>query len=117
MTAQEIFDRVWTHFVVEGNPRSINDCGCAYRGHGGAKCAVGVLIPDEEYAPSFEGLSVESFFINPDCPPSIAAMKEHVGLLGALQGAHDSAGSPAALSVRLRGVAARYSIALPKVSP
>jgi hypothetical protein len=32
---------------------------CAYRGEGGTMCAVGVLIADDEYNPSFEGNTVE----------------------------------------------------------
>ena len=43
-TRQQIIDKVWTHFVVNKNPRCINPTTrtCSYSGTG---CAVGCLIP------------------------------------------------------------------------
>lgn len=95
MTAQEIFDRVWRHFVTEGNPRSVNDGGgCFYRNNSGGRCAVGLLIPDAEYSPDLDthedGTSVLQMLQRPTCPPSIAALREHAELLSELQYAHDN---------------------------
>ena len=35
-----------------------NDPHCLYRGSGGKKCVVGLLIPDEEYSPEMENQHV-----------------------------------------------------------
>lgn len=61
---QDIYNTVRTHLLTQ-NAKSMRpsrlpagDPQCAYRGSGGMKCAVGVLIPDEKYSPSMEGYSV-----------------------------------------------------------
>lgn len=59
MNNQEAFNKIWQHFIVEGNPQSMVNSfegTCAYRGINGpnAKCAVGCLIPDELYSKDFE---------------------------------------------------------------
>ena len=62
---QDCFDKVWTHYIVEGNPHSYvdhscHDGDCAYRGGSGARCAIGVLMKDEFYDESMEGDCVET---------------------------------------------------------
>jgi len=50
MTNQEAFDKMWDHFVVQGNgPGWSDEFGqCVYRDPDtGAKCAVGCLLPDD----------------------------------------------------------------------
>lgn len=43
---------------------SLNENGmCAYRGKNGTKCAVGLLIPDEEYDKSIESNSIRDLII------------------------------------------------------
>ncbi len=86
MTKQKIFDKVWNWFVVEGHGPSVMDNGprCRYRGKDGAKCAVGVLIPDESYTPSMEGSALSSI-------AGSLGISEHCSFLYALQSAHDSA--------------------------
>jgi hypothetical protein len=68
MTPQEIFDTVATHLFTQGERAGIfvdedDDSGpefeCRYRTPQGAKCAVGVLLPDEVYDPTMEGSSVQ----------------------------------------------------------
>ena len=52
-TRQEIFEIVAKHLFSQGQ-RALNSLGsCSYRGHG-LKCAVGVLIPDDEYREEFD---------------------------------------------------------------
>lgn len=47
LTKQEIFDKVWDYFVVQGKPRSSDANGkCQYLTDDGCRCAVGVLMPD-----------------------------------------------------------------------
>jgi len=59
MTNQEAFDINWNCFVVGKGKRSTAGGGiCAYRGEGGCKCGIGLLIPDDKYDPFFEGVSV-----------------------------------------------------------
>lgn len=54
-TNQEIFDRVWQYYVIEGHPRSVSSSGtCLYRTYDGNRCAVGLFIPDESYREAFD---------------------------------------------------------------
>lgn len=58
LTNQQIFDKVATHLLTQGD-LSINMDGiCQYRADSGFKCAAGVLIHDEHYSPDLEGSSV-----------------------------------------------------------
>ena len=60
MNAQEIFDKVMTHLATQGH-RAINRFNnCVYRSPNGDKCAVGCLIPDDEYTSAFERKSIEN---------------------------------------------------------
>lgn len=56
---QNAFDKVWKHFVVEKNLKSVSiNQKCVYRADYTAecktRCAIGVLIPDELYSPGFD---------------------------------------------------------------
>ena len=90
MTAQEIFDTVARHLVVQGKP-AFSDYGpvqsCNYRAPDGSKCAIGCLITDEEYGEEFEGTSVLGVL---SMHPGLdARLGPHVDLLVHLQDAHD----------------------------
>jgi len=53
---QEVFDIVANHLMAQKElAMTPNGRICAYRGAGGRKCAVGVLIRDEDYTPTMEG--------------------------------------------------------------
>lgn len=55
LSNQEVFDKVWEHFIKNKNPPSIMDDGrCVYRGPGGSKCAIGIFIPDDKYIPQMD---------------------------------------------------------------
>jgi hypothetical protein len=60
MDTQQAFDLVIQHLWNQ-NRTSRRDWreaeGCAYRGTGGARCAIGALIPDDLYRDDMEGLS------------------------------------------------------------
>jgi hypothetical protein len=104
MTKQEIFDKVWNHFVVENNPPAMDTerRSCRYRTHDGLKCAVGILIPDKEYLPVIEQHIVTYLYMvfqegRGYCPPTLAKLfregNYNVGqFLHALQSAHDTYG-------------------------
>ena len=52
---QEVYDFIVAHLMKQGK-RSVNETGtCVYRGPKGLMCAVGCLIPDEDYRIDFEG--------------------------------------------------------------
>ena len=57
----DVFNHVIEHLRKQGikSLSSVDKEICAYRGEGGTMCAVGVLIADDEYNPSFEGNTVE----------------------------------------------------------
>lgn len=91
MTAQEIFDKVWRHFVTEENPPSFDGAQCRYRGPDGTRCTVGIFIPDAEYRMEFDdnALGVRGL-VRHFAPPSIVSLyEEHEELLCELQNAHD----------------------------
>ena len=53
-TEQQVFDQVYLHLMQQGHKSYMTKNGdehgcCAYRGHGGDKCAAGCLIGDREY--------------------------------------------------------------------
>lgn len=58
-TAQEIFDTVVAHLRKQ-NSKAIDkgDYLCRYRDTEGRKCAVGCLIPDDDYSSDIEGKSI-----------------------------------------------------------
>jgi hypothetical protein len=83
MDNQEAFDIVVRHLKTQ-KTQSKGSFGCAYKGDNGNKCAVGALIPDDQYKPSLEGQAVS--MIQPDVP-ALQYLNHH--LLLALQLAHD----------------------------
>lgn len=102
MTPQEIFDTVARHLFTQGERAGIvleddptdddkyanKGFSCRYRAPGGAKCAVGVLIPDEVYSFNMEERGVNDVYY------AFAAvlplwMGENLKLLASLQSVHD----------------------------
>ena len=59
MTHKEAFDAVKTHLLTQ-NVQAYNpdNSVCQYRTPKGLKCAIGCLIPDSEYGPHFESMSL-----------------------------------------------------------
>lgn len=55
--SQAVFNTVAEHLLRQGR-KSLDNFACAYRGENGAKCAVGVVIPDTLYEPEIEGLAL-----------------------------------------------------------
>jgi len=95
MTKQEIFDTVARHLLTQ-NERSLSwDERCLYfSGEGGLKCAIGVLIPEEEYNPNIEmeTSGIRELLQSTLCPPSLRVFKDVPGatrLLIGLQSVHD----------------------------
>lgn len=134
MEAQEIFDTVAKHLIAQGRPASVGDI-CYYRMPDGAKCALGVLIPNECYTPEMEHndvhwlieggrlLSGERF----EGYACLAHLKPHLNLVADLQRAHDSWAcyayydeldpDIADLEARLRDVAAKHGLNVSVLEP
>src|SRR5581483_1310933 len=82
-TAQDIFNTVALHLFTQGRPSSCKGGYCYYRGPNGMKCAVGALIPDENYYAGMEGKSVSGITLP-------AHLNAHRPLLHELQAMHDN---------------------------
>lgn len=89
MTRQEMFDKIWNHFIEEDAPWSVTEKGgCRYRGEDGKKCAVGLLLPDSLYHPDMEGKAIERVFQHfPEVKEFFGEHNMH--FLDACQRAHD----------------------------
>ena len=87
MTDQEIFDHVASHLFTQGE-RAMSGIGCAYRGQNGTKCAVGCLIPDENYHPRMEKLPVGYREVYSRLPFQVD--DQTLALLRRLQTVHDA---------------------------
>lgn len=109
MTAEEVFTIVSNHLIKQNKKsflskeqiseikerlgeKSIPDeeIGCAYRGANGCKCAIGVLIPDDEYLPEMEGeipIALHRIVKNHELKE---LLNKHAYLLFDLQGIHDN---------------------------
>lgn len=112
MTNQEAFDKVYQHLLKQGEESLSEDGGmCMYRGVDGKSCAIGCLIPDPEYNPSFEGAPVTTI------QRGVAALAGlSTGLLFDLQHVHDKV-EVSGWDVELNVVARRYNLTIPEVLP
>lgn len=85
MTQQETFNLVVAHLRKQGT-RAMHDDNCAYRDDSGRKCAIGCLIPDDDYDDDLEGWNAD------DRP--VASILRRLGhdviLCAELQRIHDS---------------------------
>jgi hypothetical protein len=92
MTNQEAFTKVVQHLRQQGE-RSIREedeaLRCRYRGEDGKMCAIGCLIPDEEYEPSMEGKAIETLLRRREGTFAPSLEEVSLSLLGALQRVHD----------------------------
>jgi hypothetical protein len=89
-SAQEVFDFVCLKVLEQGKP-SMRGTGCAYRGEGGLKCAVGHLIRDEDYRKEFDSGYIVLSLCNVFDEGLGWTNKAHLHLLRHLQMAHDDA--------------------------
>lgn len=101
MTPQEVFDTVVAALVKQGR-KSLAENGdpsiskdCRYRGDDGLKCAIGHLIPDDEYAEWMEGMGTTTLLLELESRDMrglsiYALIDEHNDMLGNLQECHDT---------------------------
>lgn len=91
MTNQEAFDKIVRHLfsMKHRSLRPGDGEECVYRSEDGNKCAIGCLIPDELYNPSFENLGVVALCERSEVIRTL--FKEvSIDMLRDLQFAHDS---------------------------
>lgn len=50
--------KIKKHVIANFKGQSVIDKVCQYRGEDGAKCAIGMFMPDSEYEETFEGKGV-----------------------------------------------------------
>lgn len=87
MTKQEIFDKVTAHLRSQGAAALSSRTGWAtYRAEDGKMCAIGCLLEDGEYDPSFECRNVRGLAEDGDLPDRFM---DKVEFLEILQSAHD----------------------------
>ncbi len=115
---QAVFDKVWDHFVVQKQPQSMCADGqlCMYRGNGGAKCILGVCIPDELYDEEMESKAAEllKHTFPREWEMVFDGISEHD--LARLQGVHDSAvpmGFVDTMTLGLTRFADKYNLTIP----
>ena len=58
MTDQEAFDAMCRHLLGMKKQSATRTGNCRYRAAGDLRCAVGVLIPDDQYSRALEGSAV-----------------------------------------------------------
>jgi hypothetical protein len=108
---QAAFEKVVRHLLGQMAQSAVienDETLCRYRGPGGIMCAIGCLIPDDEYHDGLEGLDA--------CSPSVAALPSLVGLnqqlLVELQNIHDRS-DPCCWQELLVKAAARHGLSMP----
>lgn len=132
MTAQEIFDKVYTHLLVQRYP-SMSDPGdeadagraiCMYRGVSGRSCAVGCLISDDAYLPMLENLIATNIHVVTALENSGIEVTEGIEhMLNELQAVHDGLSqsaigfTEATIGSQMRNIAEKYSLAYRVLQP
>jgi hypothetical protein len=84
---QEIFEFVATHLLTQGEQALNEDEKCVYRSEIGKMCAVGCLIPEEDYKSRIENLNIIGVVFTLKIPqlPS-----DKLDMLVSLQSIHDN---------------------------
>lgn len=104
MTIQQTFDIVAAHLIsMRKAAKSDDGIDPCYRGPNGEKCAIGILIEDDDYYPEMEGKPITDHFVR-----EALWGKHNVPLLVELQNIHDEH-----FDIRipkLRELAKRYKI-------
>ena len=113
LPAQDVFDIAAWHMLQQNERAHDGGCTCRYRAADGLRCAVGWLIPDDEYRFEFEGCGVGGLIGEANkqhCSPAfVAFLMEHQRLLQHLQTAHDES-PPDAWPVVLQHVALAHGL-------
>ena len=106
MTNQEAFTTVVLHLRKQGR-RAKENSKCRYRAPDGCMCAIGALIPDDQYTPELEGNNVRALS---DLP---ALQDLNLNLLHDLQILHDTV-DPENWENQFAFLARTYKLEVPK---
>lgn len=114
---QDAFNRVWKHFIVEGNPQCTNlQKKCLYR-HENNGCAIGCMLPDDLAQLADTTLSGNAINYVIKSIPGVKKWLENVhnDLLVQLQHAHDNpCYSLSAMKMELLKIARRFDLTIPE---
>lgn len=99
MNKQLVFDTAVKGIRQQGK-RSIEKEGCVYRSPDGCKCAVGHLIPDENYDSELENFTPVDRCVRKAIAPEFGVTDVDADFLRELQVCHDAAVDFADFSVR-----------------
>ena len=93
MSVREIFYKVEKHLLKQNEKSMDSGSWCMYRSDNGLSCAVGCLMTDDIYRPSFEGESVRDSSIMEALTPIVGVNEDKrelkLYLLRELQVVHD----------------------------
>lgn len=122
---QDTFNKVWFAINEQKRPSQRyvqrkysqgQDLLCAYRGSNGNKCAIGHLIPDNEYYPSIEGLYLLTVV---ETVPTLKSFQGDMTFLRDLQNAHDSASEAfsflGTFKMKMEAIATEWGLTFPSV--
>jgi hypothetical protein len=102
-TAQEVFDQVAKHLLIQMKQSTGPQGGCYYLNSEGLKCAAGCLIGDDEYHNGMESGTRSSLITHGKVPAF------HESLICGLQVTHDSY-TPSKWREQLRRLAKNYDL-------
>ena len=105
MTPQETFNTVVAHLRKQGC-KALDMGDCVYRTVDGLKCAAGCLIPDADYKPEFEGLSISTFNGENIVCDYFKKLEYDINLIKELQEIHDCY-DPSFWETRFKALAAK----------
>jgi hypothetical protein len=95
-TKQEVFNKVWQHFVIDKNPKSVDPITghCKYYSESGG-CAVGCLIDDDKVKKQWDALIGETSIGQvahkyPEIIDNIIGPSIEITFLADLQKCHDA---------------------------
>lgn len=114
---QQAFNRVWRYFVLDGNSqcKTSGSSSCSYRGSRGKACAVGCMMPSRMAirADALNATDIDS--VVGDIPSAKKWFSRvDICFLETLQMTHDAEGFNEDKSYKLKSVAAKYRLTIPK---
>lgn len=106
LNSQQIFDRVVQHLAQQKHAATNVQGMCLYRAPKGRSCAVGCLIPNDQYESNFENTGVRALVGD----GTLLFPNTNVELLVRLQEAHDLTNNANALCHILRNIASEFDL-------
>lgn len=114
MTNQEAFNIAVKGLAAQDWQPSVLHTKCLYRGPDGRKCAVGHLIPDDQYQAYFDTQEASYDYFLRNIVVNLPALRGvTLDFLRDLQNAHDSASTATEMANNFRRLAFRYDFAMP----